>query len=121
MKRVQILVKTACFILFCLILLPGVSVAETLPDHGPDHDPDQSPKAISQNTFHRSICFNCHRQNSVSAEDRTRDQWELLIHRNGHRIFKKIPWENEQQKQQITNYLLENAKGFRSEGIGVWR
>jgi hypothetical protein len=71
--------------------------------------------------FNNSICFiKCHQPNSFSPSDKSKQQWEFLIEKNGHAIFEDIPWENEQQKKQIIDYLLRNSKGFLKEGIGVW-
>lgn len=78
------------------------------------------PAKMSMNDFHSSICFQCHTVNEFSPSDKTRQQWRRMIENEGHAIFKDIPWENTYQKQQILQFLLENAGTYRAEGIGLW-
>jgi len=76
-----------------------------------------------QNQFENSICFKrCHTKNDFSPSRKTQRQWILLIEKNGHAIFQKIPWESPEQKEQILIYLLKHAKDKNTpkEGIGVW-
>lgn len=105
--------KTFCFIILFLMIALSTSSAE---------NSQSASDTISRRQFDNSICFiKCHQQKAFSLADKSQKQWEILIEKNGHAIFKKIPWENELQKKQIVNYLHENAKGFMKEGIGVWK
>lgn len=73
--------------------------------------------------FENSICFRrCHNKNALHPDDNTAKQWRLLIEKDGHSIFRDIPWESQQEKQKILDYLLKNAKDAKpgSAGIGVW-
>ncbi len=73
--------------------------------------------------FENSICFKrCHKLGDIYPSDNTAKQWRLLIEQGGHTIFSEIPWENQQQKNEIVDYLLNNARKSRpdSAGIGVW-
>ena len=78
---------------------------------------------IMNQKFENSVCFKqCHHKNDFYPSDHTAKQWRLLIKENGHAIFGKIPWENSQQKEDILNYLLQNARKSKPDaaGIGVW-
>ncbi|MDA3896910.1 MAG: hypothetical protein PF482_12285 [Desulfobacteraceae bacterium] len=73
--------------------------------------------------FENSICFKrCHNTGDFYPSDNTAKQWRLLIDQEGHAIFSDIPWESPQQKEQILDYLLNNARNTKpgSAGIGVW-
>ena len=78
---------------------------------------------LPQKEFETSICFQrCHKKNDFSPSRKTRKQWIILIEKEGHAIFQKIPWESNEQKDQILIYLLRRARdadGIK-EGIGVW-
>ncbi|MBC2717699.1 MAG: hypothetical protein HF978_20545 [Desulfobacteraceae bacterium] len=78
------------------------------------------PMKISANDFHNSICFKCHTINDFSPSDKTQKQWRRLIEDDGHAIFENISWETPYQKNQILEFLLENAGTYRAEGIGLW-
>jgi hypothetical protein len=73
--------------------------------------------------FENSICFKqCHKSGDFYPSDHTAKQWQLLIDQGGHTIFSDIPWESPQQKKDIFDYLINNARKSRpdSAGIGVW-
>lgn len=73
--------------------------------------------------FENSVCFKrCHKSGDFYPSDNTAKQWRLLIDQGGHAIFSDIPWENSQQKKDILDYLLNNARNIKPEsaGIGVW-
>lgn len=73
--------------------------------------------------FENSICFKrCHKSGDFYPSDNTAKQWRLLIEQGGHTIFSEIPWKSQQQKNEIIDYLLNNARKSRpgSAGIGVW-
>lgn len=73
--------------------------------------------------FESSVCFKrCHKSGDFYPSDNTAKQWRLLIDQGGHAIFSDIPWENSQQKKDILDYLLNNARNIKPEsaGIGVW-
>jgi len=73
--------------------------------------------------FESSVCFKrCHNKNDFYPSDHTAKQWRLLIGQEGHTIFSEIPWESPQQKKEVLDYLLNNARKSRpdSAGIGVW-
>jgi len=80
----------------------------------------QGPPKIGLKEFDNSLCFRCHNTKDFSPSDKTSKQWRLLIEDNGHAIFDEILWEYPNQKEQILNFLLENAGNYRAEGIGVW-
>ena len=89
--------------------------------------PPLSPEEYSANIkaeFDSAVCFKkCHYKDDFSPADKTRKQWHRLIENNGHDIFKKISWENPQQKEYVLIYLYENARNpdFQAEGVGVWK
>ena len=105
------------FIVICLLVTIGVAIAMDKDDK--DTPPADTP--MTRQEFENSVCFTCHQAGQLSAADRTEVQWELLIEKDGHDIFDSIPWQNDLEKQRISDYLRENAKGFMTEGIGVWR
>ena len=73
--------------------------------------------------FENSICFKrCHSPEEIHPSDKTAKQWRLLIEKEGHSIFSKIPWKNPEQKEKVLDYLLQNAKKSTPgpAGIGVW-
>jgi hypothetical protein len=78
------------------------------------------PPKFSINDFHSSLCFQCHTVNDFSPSDKTQKQWRRLIEEDGHSIFEEISWDNAYQKNQILEFLIENAGTYRAEGIGVW-
>jgi len=78
------------------------------------------PPKFSVNDFHSSLCFQCHDVNDFSASDKTQKQWRRFLEEDGHSIFEEIPWENPYQKNQILEFLIENAGTYRAEGIGLW-
>ena len=78
---------------------------------------------LPQKEFENSICFQrCHKKNDFSPSKKTRKQWIILIEKEGHAIFQKIPWESNDQKDQVLFYLLRHARdsGGIKEGIGIW-
>ena len=79
------------------------------------------PAKMTINEFHRSLCFNCHGVNDFSPSDRTPKQWRRLIEDDGHAIFENISWDTPFQKNQIAEFLIENAGTYRAEGIGLWQ
>lgn len=84
---------------------------------------EKSLPPLPQNEFKNSICFKrCHSENDFSPSQKTRKQWIILIEKNGHAIFQKIPWESTEQKDQILIYLLRHARDANGikEGIGIW-
>lgn len=83
----------------------------------------QNVNQSNNHQFENSICFKrCHLKNDFHPSDNTAKQWRLLIEENGHAIFDEIDWENTEQKRNIVNYLIENARKSTPEsaGIGVW-
>lgn len=78
------------------------------------------PTKFSINDFHSSLCFQCHAINNFSPSDKTQKQWRRLLEEDGHSIFEEIPWDNPYQKNQILDFLIENAGNYRAEGIGLW-
>jgi hypothetical protein len=78
------------------------------------------PPKFSINDFHSSLCFQCHTINNFSPSDKTQKQWRRLLEEDGHSIFEEIPWDNPYQKNQILDFLIENAGTYRAEGIGLW-
>ena len=78
------------------------------------------PPKFSINDFHSSLCFQCHTINNFSPSDKTQKQWRRLLEEDGHSIFEEIPWDNPYQKNQIFDFLIENAGAYRAEGIGLW-
>lgn len=84
---------------------------------------EKSIPPLPRNEFENSICFNrCHTKNDFSPSKKTRKQWIILIEKDGHAIFQKIPWKNTDQKDRILIYLLRHAKDADTvkEGIGIW-
>ena len=84
---------------------------------------EKSLPPLPQKEFNNSICFKrCHTKKKLSPSQKTRKQWIILIEKNGHAIFQKIPWESTAQKDQILIYLLRHARDAETikEGIGVW-
>jgi len=84
---------------------------------------EKSLPPLPQKEFNNSICFKrCHTKKELSPSQKTRKQWIILIEKNGHAIFQKIPWESTAQKDQILIYLLRHARDAETikEGIGVW-
>ena len=84
---------------------------------------EKSLPPLPQNEFNNSICFKrCHTEKDFSPSRKTRKQWIILIEKNGHAIFQKIPWESMEQKDQVLIYLLRHARDAETikEGIGVW-
>jgi hypothetical protein len=80
--------------------------------------------AVVKAGYDSSVCFKkCHHSDDFSPSDKTRKQWQVLIEKNGHDIFKQIIWENPLQKEYVLIYLYENAKNpdFKAEGVGVWK
>lgn len=75
---------------------------------------------MSITEFHQTLCFKCHSVADFSPSDKTQKQWRRLIEDDGHAIFENISWETPYQKNQILEFLLENAGNYRAEGIGVW-
>jgi len=78
------------------------------------------PPRISVTEFYHSICFKCHTVNDFLPTDRTQKQWRRLIEDDGHAIFANISWESPYQKDQVLEFLIENAVSYRAEGIGLW-
>lgn len=79
-------------------------------------------REISQE-FENSICFKrCHSLDKIHPSDKTAKQWRLLIGKEGHAIFSRIPWKNPEQKEKVLDYLLQNARKSTPgpAGIGVW-
>ncbi len=73
--------------------------------------------------FENSICFKrCHSIDEIHPADKTAKQWRLLIEKEGHAIFSRIPWKNPEQKEKVLDYLLQNARKSTPgpAGIGVW-
>ncbi|MDZ7832684.1 MAG: hypothetical protein U5L07_13095 [Desulfobacterales bacterium] len=84
---------------------------------------EKSLPPLPQNEFKNAICFKrCHTEKDFSPSQKTRKQWIILIEKNGHAIFRKIPWESPEQKDQILIYLLRHARDANGikEGIGIW-
>jgi len=123
------------FILICLFtFFPGVTNALTQLDE--DEMVELSPARIEtikekekslppipKNEFENSICFKrCHQPSDFSPSHKTRKQWLLLIEKEGHAIFEKIPWQSSEHKDRVLIFLLRHAKDESSvkEGIGVW-
>lgn len=79
--------------------------------------------AYLHSSFNHFVCHQCHSPGDINAADKTRKQWRVLIGNNAHSIFKPIPWVNQEEKNNVLQYLLEHAQNtnLRSEGIGVWR
>lgn len=78
---------------------------------------------LPQDEFESSICFQrCHTKNDFSPSRKTQKQWIILIEKDGHAIFQKIPWKSAEQKDQILMYLIRHARdaNTQKEGIGVW-
>lgn len=78
---------------------------------------------IIQQNYERSVCFKrCHNRNDFSAGAYTLKQWRLLIEKDGHALFCKIPWDDSYEKEKILKYLLKTASSQRPapEGIGIW-
>lgn len=78
------------------------------------------PPKFLINDFHSSVCFQCHAINDFSPSDKTQKQWRRLLEEDGHSIFEPIPWDNSYQKNQIIEFIYENAGTYRAEGIGLW-
>lgn len=73
--------------------------------------------------FENSICFKrCHNFDQIHPSDKTAKQWRLLIEKDGHAIFSRIPWKTPEQKEKVLDYLLQNAGKSTPgpAGIGVW-
>ena len=81
---------------------------------------ETGPPKITAADFHDSICFRCHNTDDFSPADKTLTQWQRLIGEDGHTIFAEIPWASSSQKNQILQFLMENAGNYRSQGIGLW-
>jgi hypothetical protein len=83
----------------------------------------QEYNSIMDQAFEDSICFKrCHKSSDFHPSDNTAKQWRLLIDQEGHAIFSEIPWESPQQKEEMLDYLFNNARNSKPEsaGIGVW-
>ena len=83
-------------------------------------DRKNEPAKMTINEFHCSVCFNCHDIHDLSPSDKTPKQWRRLIEDDGHAIFENISWDTPLQKNQILEFLIENAGAYRAEGIGLW-
>jgi hypothetical protein len=80
-------------------------------------------KQIIKQNYENSVCFKrCHSRNDFSAGAYSVKQWRLLIEKDGHAIFCKIPWSSSQEKEKVIKYLSKTASNHRpdTEGIGNW-
>jgi len=95
--------------------------AENTASFGRPEETPVSPEKFNKFDFDNSVCFiQCHQATDFKPSDKTEQQWRMLIEKDGHDIFKKIKWESADQKEKTLIYLLKNAGGSGSEGIGVW-
>ncbi|MFP4532202.1 MAG: hypothetical protein ACLFNS_05925 [Desulfobacterales bacterium] len=82
-----------------------------------------SQEGFTRQDFDNAICFRkCHAPQSISPKDKPKNLWRMLIEKNGHAIFAEIPWQSQEQKEKILQYLLAHANNAEPEyeGIGVW-
>lgn len=73
--------------------------------------------------FDNSICFQkCHTPQALSAADMPKNLWRHLIENGGHDIFSEIPWQSEEEKERVIEYLTSQARKHEPEpeGIGSW-
>ena len=84
---------------------------------------DGSSNSFTHPDFDNSICFQkCHSPQALSAADMPKSLWRHLIEKGGHDIFSEIPWQSEEEKKMIIQYLTNQARKPepKSEGIGAW-
>lgn len=84
---------------------------------------DSSIGSFSHPDFDNSICFQkCHSPQALSAADMPKSLWRHLIENGGHDIFSEIPWQSDEEKEMIIQYLTDQARKpeMKSEGIGSW-
>lgn len=108
--------KTLWVIISCAIITCAAAV-------GAPGQNNSNVSSFTREDFDNSICFQkCHNPKRISPEDKPKNLWRLLIEEGGHDIFAEIPWESPEQKEQILQYLLNQAKKDEpeSEGIGFW-
>lgn len=82
-----------------------------------------SNNSFTHPDFDNSICFQkCHNPQALSAADMPKNLWRHLIEKGGHDIFSEIPWQSDEEKEMIIQYLTSQARKPepKSEGIGSW-